>query len=73
VDELLIYMNSIDEEIFQKKIALNEYDLLESGIGTWEERYKTANILEKKALLNQIIDRVTFLVKMQLVLIIKLL
>ncbi|GEM_PF-6521697 len=73
MDELLIYMNSIDEEIFQKKIALNEYDLLESGIGTWEERYKTANILEKKALLNQIIDRVTFLVKMQLVLIIKLL
>lgn len=58
VEELLNYMCSIDEKIYQKKITLDEYESLESGIDTWEKRYKAADIHGKKALINQVIDKV---------------
>ena len=59
VDELLGYMNTIDEQIIQKQSIINEYDLLDKGINSWEERYKNADMIGKKALINQIIDKVT--------------
>ena len=58
-EELIKYLSTIDEKIYQKKITLEEYESLENGIDTWEKRYKSADILGKKALINQIIDKVT--------------
>lgn len=59
VNDLLNYMNTVDEQILQKQSIIDEYDSLEKGISTWEDRYKETDMLGKKALINQIIDKVT--------------
>ncbi|HHU98112.1 MAG TPA: recombinase family protein [Petrimonas sp.] len=58
IDDLLEELRKIEKQIEEKQTVLNDHVNLETGIDTWEERYEKANLLSKKALINQLIDKV---------------
>ena len=58
VNNLFKEIESHDDKINEQKTTIDEYDSLDKGIGTWEQRYNNADLIGRKALLNQIIDKV---------------
>lgn len=58
LDDLLDRLKDIECQINEKQSVLNDHITLESGIDTWEERYRSSDLVSKKALINQLIDKV---------------
>ncbi|HOJ12055.1 MAG TPA: hypothetical protein PK733_15900 [Clostridiales bacterium] len=58
VNELLTQINTVDENLKQSKIALDEYSKLDENIVSFVDRYNKADFLTKKGMLNEIIEKV---------------
>jgi site-specific DNA recombinase len=57
-DELVMELNKIEESLSKAKISLNEYTGLDENLSSWEERYNQADFTEKKAMINQLIEKI---------------
>ena len=58
MDELLVELSNIDDEIKNEKIVVSDYETLDNSLDTWMTRYDQGDLNVKKALMNQVIDKI---------------
>ena len=59
VNNLLSETDKIDNELHQLKLAIYQYIELDKTVYDWNKRYENTDFLGRKAMLNQIIEKVT--------------
>ena len=58
VNKIFEEIEQCEKQIAEQQVLVNDYISLDEGIGTWEERYKTADLINKKALINQVVEKI---------------